>query len=189
MTAVIVAEPAVAAPGCAANLLEPLLGARRAAALAAELWRRARAWAAEIGGGSVLCLPACGAAALEAAVEDGFAAGHDAVLIASPWLPRWRPEHGRDALEDLAGGAGLTVGPLFDGGFYLVGLAAPAPGLPGRLVVGDRRNPFELAAAIATEVGLVLGMLRAERGLRTAADVRALLADPLTDADLRRRLV
>jgi hypothetical protein len=38
---------------------------------------------------------------------------------------------------------------------------------------------------LADRQGWEVGLLRAERGLRRARDVHALLADPLTDPELR----
>ena len=73
------------------------------------------------------------------------------------------------------------LGPVIDGGLYLLGLTRPLGELielPEATWSGGRRLPAALAAASAA--GLEVGMLRAERALRRPADFRAALADPLT---------
>jgi glycosyltransferase A (GT-A) superfamily protein (DUF2064 family) len=115
-----------------------------------------------------------------------FEAGHTPVLITWPDLPRWRPDHAEGALSDLADGCGISVGPVFDGGFYLVGLAAPlAPlfELPPRTWRGA--DGMVLAFEAANSAGIEVGLLRAERGLHSLEDMRAALADPLLDPELR----
>lgn len=112
--------------------------------------------------------------------------GEGPLLIAWPDLPRWRPDHASAALEDLAHGFDVSVGPVFDGGFYLLGLARPLPDLLAA-PDADWLGPNAMASAFsaAHEAGLGVGMLRAERGLRGPDDVRAVLVDPLTDPELR----
>ena len=68
----------------------------------------------------------------------------------------------------------------------MIGLARPLPAL-FQLPERTWRSPDALSAATlaAREAGLEVGLLRAERGLRRPDDVRALLADPLTDRELR----
>jgi glycosyltransferase A (GT-A) superfamily protein (DUF2064 family) len=115
-----------------------------------------------------------------------FEAGHTPVLIAWPDLPRWRPDHATGALSDLADGCGISVGPVFDGGFYLVALAdplAPLFELPPRTWRGA--DGMVLAFEAANSAGIEVGLLRAERGLHSLEDMRAALADPLLDPELR----
>ena len=98
----------------------------------------------------------------------------------------WLPETGAAALDDLAAGCAVSIGPVFDGALYLLALAEPIPEL---LALGER--PWHGVQAMAEVFGVVeqrkleVGLLRAERGLRRPSDVRALLADPLTDAEWR----
>lgn len=124
-----------------------------------------------------------------AAVTAAFAAGDEPVIVAWPELPVWRPEHGAGALGDLAGGCAVSLGPMFDGGFYLVALARPIPSL---LALDDDAwngpDPVGLAAEAARAEDMAVGLLRSERRLRSPADIAAVLADPLVDADLRRLL-
>ena len=98
-----------------------------AAAVRAVLRDRALTWAREIAADRVL-----GAEpdeALAAAAQRAFAALGGPLLIAWPELPVWRPVHGDGALDDLADGCDVAVGPIFDGGFYLLAFAEPLPAL------------------------------------------------------------
>jgi hypothetical protein len=102
------------------------------------------------------------------------------IVIVWPDLPRFSQIHADSARLDLSGGADLVLGPVFDGGFYLVALARPLPSLfalPEHVWRGpDSFNQVLIAAARA---GLEVGVLRGERALHRPADVRAALADPL----------
>ena len=108
------------------------------------------------------------------------------MLVVWPDLAAWRSDHAAGALDDLADGCALSLGPMFDGGFYLVAFARPVRAL---LELADdawrRPDPIGLAADARPAASLAIGLLRTERGLRTPADVRALLADPLLDDELR----
>lgn len=158
---------------------------QRSEAIGHELAHRARRWAQDIAPGAVS--PVAGAVGVT--VSALFSAGDAPVLVAWPELARWRPDHADGALDDLADGCDISLGPMFDGGFYLVAFGRPVPAL---LALPDDAwqspNPIGLAAEAAREAGLPIGLLRTERGLRTPADVRAALADPLLDDDLRRLL-
>jgi hypothetical protein len=147
-----------------------------------ELVGRARRWADELAPGDVL--PASGG--VGEAVAGLFAGGEGPVLVVWPELVRWRPDHAAGALDDLADDCELSIGPMFDGGFYLVAFARPVPvlvDLPDD--AWQTRDPIGLAADAAQRSGRGIGLLRTERGLRTPADISALLADPLVDDGLR----
>ncbi len=156
------------------------LGPERAAAVRAVLHGRAVAWARGIAADLVLTAPA--QEALPAAAQRAFAAGAGPLLIAWPELPVWRPLHAESALADLADGCGVSVGPIFDGGFYLLALADPLPTL---LEVPRGLDAMNRAFVAAHDAGVGIGLLRPERGLRSAGDVAAALADPLLDDELR----
>jgi hypothetical protein len=132
-------------------------------------------------------LPSELAAAVAQAWPDSGARGPLVVLW--PDLPGWRPAHLAAALSDLAAGCDLALGPVFDGGFYLLALARPMPGL-FELPADTWRSPDAMAMTLALAVkgNVQAGLLRAERALRTSADVAAALADPLLDDELRRLL-
>ena len=114
------------------------------------------------------------------------AGGEGPVFIVWPELPRWRPEHAAGALDDLGNGCDVSVGPVFDGGFYLVALARFSPAV-FTLPDDGWRHPEAMGQMLlaAHQAGLDAGLLRAERALRRPADVRAFLADPLLDEELR----
>ena len=163
--------------------LEGAIGAERAAKVRSLLRARAEAWAVFVGGGAVI--HPTGGESLADAARRAFDGSPRPLLIARPELPVWRALHGSAAVSDLADGCGVAVGPVFDGGFYLVGLAEPLPGL---LELRDGPDAMNQAFVAAHEAGIEVGLLRAERGLRSAADVAAALADPLLDEELRRVL-
>jgi uncharacterized protein len=196
--------------GAVRRALEPMLGPERCAALQRTLIERAAAWAAEVAPGAaqvayeppdagpelrailgpeVALLPQNGEG-ISGRVADAsarlFAHGQGPVLIAWPDLPSWRPEHALGALADLGDGCDVSFGPVFDGGFYLVALARPLPSLFA-LPEQAWRSPDAMGIAIAAahEAGLEIGILRTERALHRPDDVRALLADPMLDSELR----
>jgi hypothetical protein len=197
-------------PGTVRPALEPLIGTARCLELQAALVVRACAWASQVAPGAVHVgyepvdagpelrsllgpevnlFPQSGAGIsgrLAQASARLFARGDGPVLIIWPDLPRWRSDHAVGALGDLMAGADLSLGPEFDGGFYMIGLARPLPALFA-LPESTWRSPDALSAAIgaASGAGLEVGLLRTERGLRRPEDVRAVLADPLTDPELR----
>ena len=111
------------------------------------------------------------------------------IVIVWPDLPRFSQIHADAVRLDLSGGADLVLGPVFDGGFYLLALARPLPSLfalPEQVWRGpDSFNQVLLAAARA---GLEVGVLRGERALHRPADVRAALADPLLPEAVARAL-
>ncbi|MGH2870862.1 MAG: hypothetical protein ACRDL5_00160, partial [Solirubrobacteraceae bacterium] len=111
------------------------------------------------------------------------------LLVAWPRLPCWSPAHADGALGDLAAGCDVSIGPLFAGGLYLLAIARPQPELLS-LICRPRPGPEALGAFLdaVQRSGLAVGLLRAERGLQTAPDVRAALADPLLDPELRELL-
>lgn len=169
----IVADPRVVLMPAAGGRPEPL---------EQELGGRAHRWADGLAPGGVV--PVSGA--MGQAVADLFAHGDGPVFVIWPELAHWRADHATGALDDLADDCALSVGPMFDGGFYLVAFASPVPALlelPDD--AWDSRDPIGLAAGAARRSGLAIGLLRTERGLRTPADVSALLADPLVDDELR----
>jgi uncharacterized protein len=190
--------------------LEPMLGAERCVELQRALIERALAWAAEvspepvqiahdppdaadefrtIAGAGTRLFPQNGegiAARLADATARLFAHGAGPVLIVWPDLLRWRADHASGALDDLEHGCDLSLGPVFDGGLYLLAIARPLPELFG-LPEQTWRNPdaMMVALAAAQHAGLQIGVLRSERGLHRSADVEAALADPILAPELK----
>jgi hypothetical protein len=192
--------------------LAAVVGSARAAAVTGLLLRRVLRWGQEVAPGRVFlgAPPGSAAAGLDrppdgvtrlslrgdtvaeqllegagALLGAGSGPGAGPLLIAWPVLATWRPDHAAGALEDLAGGCALAVGPVFDGGFYLLALRGPAPWLAA-LAEQAWHSPEAMgqAMAAARAAGGEVGMLRAERALRGAGDVQAALADPLLDSEL-----
>ncbi|MGI9184654.1 MAG: DUF2064 domain-containing protein [Solirubrobacteraceae bacterium] len=161
--------------------LDARLGPDRASAVRALLHGRAVAWAQAVAPGAVWTAAAdeTPVAAADRALAEH---GGGPLLVAWPDLQRWRPEHASAALEDLADGCRLALGPVFDGGFYLLAFAEP---LPAVLELAAGPDVIGLAIAAAHEAQAQAGLLRPERGLHNSADVAAALADPLLDPELR----
>jgi glycosyltransferase A (GT-A) superfamily protein (DUF2064 family) len=153
----------------------------RVGAVEALLQRRALEWARVVAGDGTV---------VEAATDLIAAVAPDGpTLIIWPELPVWLPDTGAAALDDLAAGCAVSIGPVFDGALYLLALAEPIPEL---LALGER--PWHGVQAMARVFSVVeerqleVGLLRAERGLRRPDDVRALRVDPLTDGELQQML-
>jgi glycosyltransferase A (GT-A) superfamily protein (DUF2064 family) len=142
-------------------------------------------WASELSPGGVHV--AADSEALGDAIERAVAeVGGEALLVIWPALPSWRPEHAEGVLDDLASGCGASVGPVFDGGLYMLALTRALPSLlalPEE--TWDSPDAMGRVLGAINEAGVAVGLLRAERGLRRPADVRAALADPLLDGELR----
>jgi glycosyltransferase A (GT-A) superfamily protein (DUF2064 family) len=165
--------------------LAEALGAQRAAQLEHLLLSRAQRWASELNPGGVQV--AGDSEALGDAVEHAFAgAGGETLLVIWPALPCWRPVHAEGVLDDLAAGCGASVGPVFDGGLYMLAVTRALPSVFA-LPAGTWDGPDAMGRVLAAinEAGVPVGLLRAERGLRRPGDVRAALADPLLDRELR----
>ena len=105
-------------------------------------------------------------ARLTAAVADLLGDGHDGVILLdtdTPTLPR---AHLEEAVRALRRGTGeVVLGPTEDGGYYLVGLGAPAPALFEGI-------PWSTAGVLAATL---------ERA--RAAGLRARLLPPWFDVD------
>jgi glycosyltransferase A (GT-A) superfamily protein (DUF2064 family) len=180
----------VPGPGSPRHLpeLAQMLGDDRARQLAAALSSEAEQWAGEVAPGRVYGLDAVGESLTDATARL-LAEHHGPLLVVWPLLAHLRREHGSAALSDLAAGAELVIGPLVDGGLYLLGLIRP---LADGVSLADNAwsGPDAMPAVLrsAAESGQELGILRAERALRRPADVHAALADPLTPEAIARIL-
>jgi rSAM/selenodomain-associated transferase 1 len=204
--AVVIARAPV--PGACKTRLEPLLGPDGCARLHAALIARAVAWAHAAAPGAAY-LGHTGAAAgvrglvpaatrlfaqvdgdlgrrLAAAAARVHAEAGGPVLVVGADVPALGAAHAAAAFDDLAHGCDVVLGPSTDGGYYLIGLRQPRPDLFA-LADGAWGGPdvLRLTLAAAEGAGLGVGLLRAERDLDEPADARALLADPLTPADVR----
>jgi uncharacterized protein len=213
------AEPAVLimarAPrrGEVRRALEPLLGRDGCVALQSALISQVASWAGEVApngvhvahdppdvgrelrplvGSRAAMFPQNGdgiAARLADAAARVFARKDGPLLIVWPDLPRLRPDHAAAALDDLSSGCDAVLGPVIDGGLYMLGIARPLPKLFA-LPEQAWRSPdvMMLGLAAARDAALEIGILRGERALHRPADVRAALADPLLPGDIERIL-
>jgi glycosyltransferase A (GT-A) superfamily protein (DUF2064 family) len=211
MTAVAAVVVMARAPrrGQVRRALEPVIGPDRCAALQAALILQTAGWARNVApdGLHIAHDPPDAAADLRRLIGDHASlfpqngegiAGRVAdaaarvyvhhqgpLLIVWPDLPRLRVEHAAAALDDLAAGCDVVLGPAIDGGFYLIGISRPMPKLFA-LPENAWRSPdvMTMGLAAARDAGLEIGLLRAERALHRPGDVRAALADPLLPADV-----
>jgi hypothetical protein len=205
---VVMAE--AARPGQVRRALEPLVGPAGCAALQSALILAAVTWAHDVAAGavSVACDPADAESEMRALLPAGttvfpqtgegigprvaeatarvLAGETRPVLVVWPDLPRLRPAHAAAALGDLEAGCDLTLGPVIDGGFYLVGIDRQQPKLFALPDEAWRTSDvMGMALAAGQETGLEVGILRAERALQRPADLRAALVDPTLAPELR----
>ncbi len=108
-------------------------------------------------------------------LRERAAAASAPILIANAAAPRFGPAHVSVALADLEAGVDVSFGPGMVGGWYLVALARPYSRVLDLLE--GRGSPFDL--------GLEVGLLRAERLLQTQGDALALAKDPLVASGVR----
>ena len=115
-----------------------------------------------------------------AAFADLFAAGFRKVVMVGSDLPTLPAGHIRQALEQVA--AGTTVlGPSDDGGYYLIALAAPAPGATVPDLFSDIRwstaSALEDTRAAAGRAGLQVALVPGWRDVDDAAGLARLRAE------------
>jgi hypothetical protein len=139
-------------PGLAKTRLVPVLGSRGAARLQREFTRRALRTATDAGLGAVAlwcapspehrffralhrttgvdCLPQPGGD-LGERMHAAFKlhCGEEPMLLIGTDCPALQPQHLRDAAQALRDGVDAVFGPVEDGGYVLVGLRCPQPGL------------------------------------------------------------
>jgi glycosyltransferase A (GT-A) superfamily protein (DUF2064 family) len=193
--------------------LEPMIGADACLALQAALIVQTVSWARKLGprviniahdppdaasemrrliGADVVLFPQNGDG-ITGRLADGaarvFARGPGPLLIVWPDLPRLQRTHAQAALDDLASGCDVVLGPVCDGGLYMVAISRPMSKLfelPESTWRGA--DAMSLALAAANQARLHVGLLRVERALHRPADVRAVLADPVLQGGFARLL-
>lgn len=109
---------------------------------------------------------------LTRAFDRAFDAGADRVVVIGSDCPLLPPDHVERAF-DLLAERDVVLGPAADGGYYLVGLARPLPGLFERI---DWSGPHVLRQTIdrLREVDATLGLLPPWYDVDTAEDLAAL---------------
>lgn len=105
-----------------------------------------------------------------AQVGSTFAA---AIGSDSPWTSRARV---LEAAALLRSGADVVLGPDLGGGYYLVALAKPVPGLFTEIEMSTR-SMFDETCHLIRERGLELALLEPDYDVDEASDWRRLLAD------------
>lgn len=198
----------IPAPGAVKTRLAPVLGDAGAAALYAAMLADSLDAYLRLGVAVRLCLAPTRSPMPENVVPNGvdvtwqagddlgdrldrafgaaFANGARRVVVIGTDHPTLPLSTVRAAFDRLAAPDRLTVAPADDGGFVLLGLARPAPGLfSGRAY----SHPAVLAETLATAVaaGLNVERLPAWHDVDEPADLDRLRADLSTDADIAPR--
>lgn len=195
-------------PGYAKTRLEPLLGGAGCARLQAALIGHTVATAAEAAAGGAVevhhapagagpelaallppgtaLLPQAGGdlgARMSAAVAGARARRAGPVTVVGTDVPALGAVHLHAARQALADGVDACFGPARDGGYYLLALARPAPGVfaipPDAWGGGD---VLGLSVAAARAAGLRVALLGPEADLDTPEDARRALEDPRVPA-------
>jgi uncharacterized protein len=126
------------------------------------------------------CLPQRGedlGARMANLVTDLLAGGRPGVLVTGSDLPTLPSAHLVEAARALtAGAADVVLGPAEDGGYYLIGLARPAPRLFAEVAWGAA-DVLELTRARARALGLRVHLLPPWYDVDTPADLARLRHD------------
>ena len=110
------------------------------------------------------------------ALNHVLALGCDAVMLTGADLPAMTAAHLQSGFDALAG-ADITLGPTGDGGYYLVGVKAPAPYLFENQTYGAG-NVFENTLSAARAAGALVGTALPCDDVDTPEDLRALRLAP-----------
>jgi len=112
---------------------------------------------------------------------DLFAAGHGGVVLVDSDTPNLPSEYLLEALAALDAGADVVIGPAWDGGYYLIGLARPAPALFAG-IAWSTAGVLEQTVLAATRAGLGIHYLPSWFDVDTPSDLdrlaRQLAATP-----------
>lgn len=195
MSAAGAAEVLVLEPPVGPSEVEAILGQAGATLLQAQLRGQATALAARLApagfhkGVDHLCEAVARVFAATARPGNRVGPGRP-LLVIWPLLARLSERHAAAALDDLRSGVDVVIGPVIDGGLYMLGFGRPLPDLLERLDGAPEGADLATSAlAAASEMGLEVGLLRVERPLRTSSDLAAALADPLTPGPIREMLI
>ncbi len=103
------------------------------------------------------------------AFQDAFSAGSDRVIIIGSDCPDLTAEILSNAFDSL-NEADLILGPARDGGYYLIGLRAPAPELFRDIAWGSSQV-LDQTLAIVRALGLTAGLLPELRDIDRPEDL------------------
>ena len=106
--------------------------------------------------------------------DNLFAIGYRRVVVVGSDLPHLSPQTIHKAFNALGTGADLALGPSLDGGYYLVGMTHPAPGLFNLPM--STPEVFSQTLARARQLGLRSVQLSGEFDIDTPADLVRLRA-------------
>ena len=100
------------------------------------------------------------------------------LLVVGTDMPVLTRAHAREAEAVLRGGADVAFGPALDGGYWIVGLARPAPDVFELGGEWGGAAVLERSLERCEAAGLRVEMLGMQRDLDDAADARALAGHP-----------
>lgn len=146
----------------------------------AEAGHAVVSWLRDLGVDEFIAQPRGGLGArMSAAFRTSFGHGASRVLLIGSDCPGVDRALLREAFDAL-GSADVVLGPTVDGGYYLIGLSAPAPGL-FRRVTWSTASVFGQTMANAKRLGLAVAVLRELRDVDTVDDACALdlIPDPI----------
>lgn len=96
---------------------------------------------------------------LGAAFHSGFQSGAERIVVVGTDCPAIQASHYEDSFAQLEGGeADVVIGPAGDGGYYLLALGKPCPGL-FQNIPWSSKDTLGATLAGAGEAGLKVGLL------------------------------
>ena len=113
---------------------------------------------------------------MNSALNEILALGYDTVVLTGADLPAMTAAHLQSGFDVLAR-ADVALGPTADGGYYLVGVKAPAPYLFENQTYGAG-SVFDRTAQAAAAAGRTLAPALPCDDVDTPEDLRALRPDP-----------
>lgn len=121
------------------------------------------------------------------AFDDTFRLGADSVVVIGSDLPDLPPRLITEAFDALrADRAVVVVGPANDGGYYLIGMTRPNPGLFAEIDWGTGQVLAQ-TCRIATRLGVQIVQLDPWRDVDAPADLERLRREPVGDDAVRTR--
>lgn len=124
---------------------------------------------------------------LDSVAAQAFAQGFGPLVLIGADSPTLPPSYIAQSINSLAAAeADIALGPTADGGYYLLALRRPAPGL-FRDIAWSTAQTYAETARNAARLGLRLLELQPWYDVDTPADLARLRAELLADEEARRR--